>query len=133
MRGLLCFEEPENGIHPGRIGAMVRLLGDIAVDPELPVGEDNPLRQVVVNTHSPKLFAAVPPADLIYFRSTKYGDGGAVLTRPAAPAGTWRTRVGADGNPVTPPLAPGAIRPYYGEEEYRRLRRGEHVLEGDAA
>jgi hypothetical protein len=38
------MEEPENGIHPERIGAMLTLLQDIAVDPTEPVGDDNPLR-----------------------------------------------------------------------------------------
>jgi predicted ATPase len=48
--GLLCFEEPENGIHPQRIKDMVSLLKDLSVnftDTEMP------LRQVIVNTHSP--------------------------------------------------------------------------------
>ena len=31
-QGLLCLEEPENGIHPQRIPAMLRLLQDIATD-----------------------------------------------------------------------------------------------------
>ncbi|MCB0403119.1 MAG: AAA family ATPase, partial [Flavobacteriales bacterium] len=51
--GLVCLEEPENGIHPKRIPAMLRLLEDIAVDVNEPVGLDNPLRQVIINTHSP--------------------------------------------------------------------------------
>lgn len=50
--GLLCFEEPENGIHPFRIKAMTELLKDLSVDFE---EEDVPLRQVIVNTHSPVL------------------------------------------------------------------------------
>ncbi|WP_026711006.1 AAA family ATPase [Flavobacterium filum] len=50
--GLLCFEEPENGIHPFRIKAMTELLKDLTVDfNEI----DIPLRQVIVNTHSPVL------------------------------------------------------------------------------
>jgi predicted ATPase len=50
--GLLCFEEPENGIHPFRIKAMTELLKDLSVDfNEI----DIPLRQVIVNTHSPVL------------------------------------------------------------------------------
>ena len=50
--GLLCFEEPENGIHPFRIKAMTELLKDLSVDfNEI----DTPLRQVIVNTHSPVL------------------------------------------------------------------------------
>ena len=50
---VLCLEEPENGLHPDRIPAMLRLLQDIATDADEPVDEDNPLRQVIVNTHSP--------------------------------------------------------------------------------
>ena len=50
--GLLCFEEPENGIHPFRIKAMTELLKDLSVDfNEIEI----PLRQVIVNTHSPVL------------------------------------------------------------------------------
>jgi len=54
LRGLLCMEEPENGIHPAHMSAMVDILHDLAVDPTFPPGEDNPLRQVIVATHSPK-------------------------------------------------------------------------------
>lgn len=50
--GLLCFEEPENGIHPFRVKAMVGLLKDLSTDFE---NHDMPLRQVIVNTHSPVL------------------------------------------------------------------------------
>jgi hypothetical protein len=61
VQGVLCLEEPENGIHPARIPAMIRLLQDIATDTDEPVGPDNPLRQVIVNTHSPSVFLQVPP------------------------------------------------------------------------
>lgn len=50
---LFCLEEPENGIHPERIPAMLNLLQQIAVDPAEADGPGNPLRQVIVNTHSP--------------------------------------------------------------------------------
>lgn len=48
-RGLLCFEEPENGIHPFRMKAMSRLLKDLSTDF---YDEQSPLRQVLINTHS---------------------------------------------------------------------------------
>lgn len=64
-RGLLCFEEPENGIHPRRVSAMLQLLQDIAVDTELAVDGDNPLRQVLINTHSPTLVQQVPDDALL--------------------------------------------------------------------
>jgi predicted ATPase len=50
--GLLCFEEPENGIHPFRIKAITELLKDLSVDFN---EKEIPLRQVIVNTHSPVL------------------------------------------------------------------------------
>ena len=51
-QGLLCFEEPENGIHPMRIKQMVDLLYGLSTN-----FEEDPdfLRQVIVNTHSPLL------------------------------------------------------------------------------
>jgi hypothetical protein len=63
--GLLCFEEPENGIHPERIPAMLKLLRDIANDADEPVGSDNPLRQVIINTHSPAVVSQAPEDSLL--------------------------------------------------------------------
>ncbi|HXT41311.1 MAG TPA: AAA family ATPase [Candidatus Angelobacter sp.] len=63
--GVLCFEEPENGIHPRRIHSMLRLLQDIATDTESPVDEDNPLRQVIINTHSPSVVLQTPEDSLL--------------------------------------------------------------------
>ena len=50
--GLLCFEEPENGIHPQRIKLMTQLLFSLSADFD---DEKMPLRQVIINTHSPIL------------------------------------------------------------------------------
>lgn len=52
FQGLLCYEEPENGIHPYRIKAMVDLLRLLSIDFE---DDDDLLRQVIVTTHSPVL------------------------------------------------------------------------------
>lgn len=68
-QGVLCLEEPENGIHPERIPAMIELLRDIATDPNDPVGPDNPLRQVIVNTHSPAVVGQVPDDSLVVAES----------------------------------------------------------------
>jgi predicted ATP-dependent endonuclease of OLD family len=54
--GLLCFEEPENGVHPFRIGTMAQLLRDLSVNFQ---DENSPLRQVIVNTHSPVLLREI--------------------------------------------------------------------------
>ncbi len=51
-RGTICFEEPENGIHPYRLKMMIRLLKGLSTDfsdIEKPL---LPLRQMIVNTHS---------------------------------------------------------------------------------
>lgn len=51
-RGLICFEEPENGIHPARLREITDLLLELSVDF---AEKDTPLRQVIINTHSPGL------------------------------------------------------------------------------
>lgn len=63
--GLVCMEEPENGIHPAKIEAMVTLLRNLAVDPDESPGADNPLRQVIVNTHSPRFVVFQHDDDLL--------------------------------------------------------------------
>lgn len=55
FNGLLCFEEPENGIHPSRINTMVELLNDLSIDFN---DIESPLRQVIINTHSPTLVSS---------------------------------------------------------------------------
>jgi len=64
-QGLLCFEEPENGIHPERIPSMLQLLRDISTDTFRPISPDNPLRQVIVNTHSPSVVGQAPDDSLL--------------------------------------------------------------------
>ena len=64
-QGLICLEEPENGIHPERIAAMLHLLQDIATDPARPIGPDNPLRQIITNTHSPAVVGQIPDDSLL--------------------------------------------------------------------
>lgn len=55
-KGLLCFEEPENGIHPFRIEAMAKLLKGLSLDFS---DVEMPLHQVIVNTHSPVLVSRI--------------------------------------------------------------------------
>ncbi len=79
--GVLCFEEPENGIHPARIPAMLQLLQDIAVDTGVAVGPGNPLRQVIVNSHSPLVLNEVPQDSLLGAVSEEYRSGSEVTKR----------------------------------------------------
>jgi predicted ATPase len=92
--GLLCMEEPENGIHPARIEAMVRLVRELAVDPYEPPGPDNPFRQVMVNTHSPFFVQYQRAEDLLLALPTTVMRDGvpAVTVRLQALGGTWRAK-----------------------------------------
>jgi predicted ATPase len=101
-RGLLCFEEPENGIHPERIVAMLRLLRDLAVDAQEPVDIGNPLRQVIINTHSPTVVAEVPEDSLLLAERSMVPWTGqhvsSVVFRPLSL--TWRARLTGAPHPV---------------------------------
>jgi len=61
-RGVLCFEEPENGVHEGRVPMLVEFLREaaqVSVDPE------RPSFQVLINTHSPKVMAALRDDEIV--------------------------------------------------------------------
>ena len=90
--GVICLEEPENGIHPERIPAMLDLLQDIATDTDNPIGPDNPLRQVIVNTHSPAVVAQIHDESLLVAETTeKIKDGKRFKSaRFSCLSDTWR-------------------------------------------
>lgn len=123
-KGLLCLEEPENGIHPLRIPAMLQLLQDIATDVDEPVGGDNPLRQVIVNTHSPAVVAQVP-VDSLLFAELREGGGGERRFKRLSfgcVRGTWREKAG------TPALSKGKLLAFLNPvpvngPEWNRLQR----------
>ena len=119
MQGVICLEEPENGIHPARIPAILKLLGDIAVDTQESVGEDNPLCQVIVNTHSPVVFQQVPDESVVFVKAKEAIDEEGRLCKKAhflCLSDTWRAKVSEDAargdllpylNPVLPELHRG--------------------------
>ena len=59
--GVLCIEEPENGIHPERLPSMEGLMRDLAVDTDSPIGDGNVMRQLILATHSPYLLQLQEP------------------------------------------------------------------------
>jgi predicted ATPase len=89
--GLICMEEPENGIHPKRIPAMLSLVralageeqGDAAPTPE-------GLRQVLINTHSPLLVAKLPDDALLVAHTLRFKGSEFVSFRPLPE--TWRAK-----------------------------------------
>ncbi len=92
--GLICLEEPENGIHPERIPAMLTLLQDIAMDTDEQVGPDNPLRQVIINTHSPVVVAQIPEDSLLVAESIDIKEQGKryKVVRFSPMSETWREK-----------------------------------------
>ena len=95
--GLLCIEEPENGIHPAKMAQMVNLLQDLAVDALEAPGPQNPFRQVIVATHSPAFVQLQSPNDLLFAMEAriKGQDGLPVRTLRCRPLDdTWRGKAG---------------------------------------
>ena len=102
-QGVLCLEEPENGIHPARIPAILELLCDIAADTRGPIGPDNPLRQVIVNTHSPAVFQQVPDDNVLFVKAVEAMDGAGHFFKKAqfcCLPDTWRIRASEGSNVV---------------------------------
>ncbi|OJU86857.1 MAG: hypothetical protein BGO13_01295 [Burkholderiales bacterium 66-5] len=65
-RGLVCFEEPENGVHPGRVKLLVQRLRDMVTHPAdlAEADEMAPLSQLLLNSHSPVVLSALIDRDL---------------------------------------------------------------------
>jgi predicted ATPase len=103
--GLICLEEPENGIHPSRIPTMLALLQDMAVDASEDVTEANPLRQVIINTHSPSVVSELAEDSLLYATVAKSASGPAAIFQCIE--GTWRNRLFA-----MPAVAKGELLDY---------------------
>jgi predicted ATPase len=92
--GLVCMEEPENGIHPANIGSMIDLARRLAVDPGEAPGPDNPFRQVIVNTHSPAVVQLVGKDDLLFATVRRHartpGDRPGFALSLVPMQGSWR-------------------------------------------
>lgn len=123
--GLICLEEPENGINPKKVQEMVRLLEDMATDTRSEVDDDNPLRQVIINSHSPLVVGIVSDESLYlamekemyseeFRRKVKY-------TSFSALRDTWKITNGLIDEITTM----GQIKGYLGSTSTRRF--AEHV------
>jgi predicted ATPase len=91
--GVFCLEEPENGIHPERMGVMVKLLKEMVTDHGEPIGDGNRLQQVIISTHSPVVVAQTDPEDLLFADhrdppGMRAGSQRALVLRPCQD--TWR-------------------------------------------
>ena len=126
--GVFCMEEPENGIHPANLEAMNLLLQDIAVDPDEPVGDGNPMRQVVVATHSPYFVQLQHKHELVLaknvMKKTDIGIIEPLVCRPCL--GTWRS------TEKDPGVAPIALQSYLLPPPGRRMAIQGELWEGES-
>ena len=96
--GLLCMEEPENGIHPANLPSVINLVRDLAVDPSSSPDMTNPFRQVIVNTHAPGVVQLCDPSDLLLAEVTsrRTAEGSSARSLTLLPfRGSWRSRTEA--------------------------------------
>lgn len=61
-QGTLCFEEPENGVHEGRMPMLVEFLRNAAMASNDP---DIPSFQILLATHSPKVMASLEDKEIV--------------------------------------------------------------------
>lgn len=67
-RGLICFEEPENGVHPDRLKALIAKMRQSVTDldnSEVTPSEE-PLSQIILNSHSPVVLSCLEPGEAIF-------------------------------------------------------------------
>lgn len=117
--GVICMEEPDSGIQPARIPAILDLLKDIACDPNDDASDDNPLRQVIINTHLPTVVQLINEADLLVAVAEQQISEGKRFTATVFRwlPGTWRDKTSESPCPTVPkglllsylgPIAPSA-------------------------
>jgi len=70
FQGTLCLEEPENGVHPQRLRNLAQLLRKMATNFNDPEEADEPLRQVLITTHSPAFISLPEIIDSLLFSYT---------------------------------------------------------------
>ena len=84
--GLVCFEEPENGVHPLRLRTLIRYLRDLTIDPgSADLDDAEGLTPVLGNRHSPGVLSALDESPIAVMDSS---------TRiEPSPSGRVRSRV----------------------------------------
>ena len=94
-KGLICIEEPENGIHPEKLPAMATLIRDLAVDSRSPLDSENVMRQVILATHSPYFLQLQDKDDVLLAKETmiQYSNSPVRVFRCYPLQGSWRAIV----------------------------------------
>ena len=123
--GLVCLEEPENGIHPQRLAEMIDLVRGLATTGDDDEAADEPLslnlapdvvaapRQVIVNSHSPLVVGELQDGDLLMAETLRQRGREWVAFKPLQ--GTWRS---VDLAP-TETISKGELQSYLGAAKER--------------
>ncbi len=101
---------------------MLRLLQDIATDPEQPADETNPLRQVIVNTHSPSVVMAVPEESVLLAKTENALRDGHPFSKAvfACLPNNWRSK----GDQKCPEVGKGEMLSYLNPSAILRREPG---------
>jgi predicted ATPase len=74
-RGLVCFEEPENGVHPMRLQALITRLRELLTDPfREDVEPEEPLTQMLLNSHSPVVLSSLRDGEMMFAEMVSVAD-----------------------------------------------------------
>ncbi|MUG99102.1 AAA family ATPase [Scytonema sp. UIC 10036] len=66
-RGLVCFEEPENGVHPFRLKTLMERLREGVTDlTSQEVDETEPLSQMLLSSHSPVVLSCLEEGEALF-------------------------------------------------------------------
>lgn len=127
FRGVFCLEEPENSVHPFYLKKIAHLLRSMATDFMDNEQVHEPLRQVIVTTHSPVFISQEDAADslLFTFMTTrvipkKYALQITQMSHPATPdvpAGLL-----GDKNPAAETYASNQIEKYFDSHDLDTAR-----------
>ena len=94
-RGTLCFEEPENGVHEGRVPMLVEFLRNATNEAD----QEQAFFQVILNTHSPRVMAALKDTEIVAADTVTTIDPS---TRVRSTRTRMRTGVGPSSDLVDP-------------------------------
>ncbi|MEO8972451.1 MAG: AAA family ATPase [Ktedonobacteraceae bacterium] len=70
FHGVLCMEEPENGVHPSTLKDIAHMLRRVATDFSDPEQVNEPLNQMLVTTHSPTFISLPDVIDKLLFANS---------------------------------------------------------------
>ncbi|WFE64344.1 AAA family ATPase [Micromonospora sp. WMMD714] len=109
--GLICFEEPENGIFPQRLAQFVRYLRSLVERALISGPEGAALTQLVLSSHSPAILRALEPAqervrsDAVFMDVVSRVQRGKARSRVSR----WRSIAGAQQLTIDDALDVGSV------------------------